>query len=312
MIIFAIMKRFEDILTSVHSIGFETTALEAFRFQAEFCEPYRLYLELLGVEPTSVMQFSEIPYLPIEIFRTHTLYSVESLCGGVEGAELTFSSSGTSGGDTSTHYVYSEELYKASFMSGFEEFYGDASQYRLLTMLPSYRQGSSLLYMVRELEQHCRGERLLLLGVTFALLEAARSGELGRLPKGSIVIETGGMKGRNYQIEREDLHRELCEAFGVDEIHSEYGMCELLSQAYSKGRGLFRPSSSMRVFGRRLDNPLEMGECGELVGLNIVDLSNWHSCSFLATGDRGYVYEDGSFEVLGRIEGEILRGCNML
>lgn len=306
------MKTFQDILASIEIEGFEHTALEAFRFQAQHCKPYKLYLELLDVDFNSINSLSEVPFLPIEIFRSHEVYAIDSVDATADNSELKFSSSGTTGSDTSTHYVHSVELYKASFMSGFREFYGEPEKYKLVTMLPSYRPGSSLLYMVRELKKYCSGERLLLLGVTFALLEAARSGEVGKLPEGSIVIETGGMKGRNYQIEREELHRELCEAFGVEAIHSEYGMCELLSQAYSKGGGLFYPTRTMSVMGRRLDNPLERGEFGELIGLNVVDLSNWHSCSFLATGDRGYVYEDGSFEVLGRIEGEILRGCNML
>ncbi len=300
------MIRFSDISANIISGGFESTALEIFRFQASNCEPYRRYIQLLGVNANEVISLDKIPFLPIEIFRSHRVYCANS------NAQLIFNSSGTTGDDTSTHYVASAELYTDSFLAGFKQFYGTASQYKLKTLLPSYREGSSLLYMIRELEKQCIGNRVMLIGVTFALLEAARSGQCERLPSGSIVIETGGMKGRDYQIERSELHRELCDAFGVDSIHSEYGMCELLSQAYSKGSGLFYPSSTMRVMGRRTDNPMAAAKYGEVSGLNVVDLSNYYSCSFIATGDRGVVYDNGSFEVLGRLEGEILRGCNML
>lgn len=282
---------------------FESRALDTFRFQAENCPPYRQYIELMGIDPNSITSFDQIPYLPIEIFRTHRVYT------GDKEPELIFNSSGTTGGETSTHYVKSAALYEESLLRCFTEFYGSPSQYELRTMLPSYREGSSLLYMIEKLRPLCTGSKILLIGVTFALLEASESGEAYRA---DIVMETGGMKGRDYQISREDLHEKLCRGFGVEKIHSEYGMCELLSQAYSSGDGVFRTPSSMRVSVRDLRNPMRTGIVGQRGGINVCDLSNRYSCSFVATGDSGILHEDGSFEVLGRIEGEILRGCNML
>lgn len=286
--------------------SFRDRALEIFRFQASHCEPYARYMTLLGVDATRINRVEDIPYMPIEFFRSHRIY-----CSPLE-PEAVFNSSGTTGSDTSRHYVASLALYRESFMRCFEHFYGSPSQYELRTMLPSYRPGSSLLYMVEHLKPHCTGKRVMLIGVTFALLEAARSRTTEPLPSGSIVIETGGMKGRDYQISREELHRQLTKGFGVEAIHSEYGMCELLSQAYSLGGGRFECADSMMVCARDLLNPLHCVSYGEVGGINVIDLSNKYSCSFIATGDKGVVYEDGSFEILGRIQGEILRGCNML
>lgn len=285
-------------------LDFEGRALELFKVQAERCQPYRQYIDLLELDIAKVDTLEKIPFLPIEIFRSHRVY-----CANSE-PELVFSSSGTTGEQTSHHYVASSALYEQSFIEAFEHFYGSPSQYSLHTMLPSYREGSSLLYMVERLREHCTGSKVLLLGVTFALLEAARNGYWG--PRPSVVMETGGMKGRDYQISREALHAELCTAFGVDRVHSEYGMCELLSQAYSSGEGIFRAPPSMRVLIRDLRDPLKLVAHGQMGGINVVDLSNLYSCAFIATGDRGVQHTDGSFEVLGRIEGEILRGCNML
>ncbi len=300
------LTTFADISGAIINTNFESVALDIFRTQAHECEPYSRYLELLGVDASRVDNLAEVPFMPIEFFRTQRVYCAEHK------EELVFSSSGTTGAETSHHYVASAELYQESFMAGFRQFLGDPSAYKLVTLLPSYRPGSSLLYMIDHLQRHCTGERVLLWGVTFALLEAARSGEMGVLPPGSIVIETGGMKGRAQEITTEELHRELCEGFGVERVASEYGMCELLSQAYSLGGGLFSPSQTMRVVGRSLTNPLNGAAIGQECGLNVIDLANRYSCSFLATGDGGVVYEDGTFRVLGRLQGEILRGCNML
>lgn len=284
----------------------EEKILDIFRVQARDCAPYRQYIELLGVDVEAVDEVRKIPFLPIEIFRTHRVYCAQSE------PEAVFSSSGTTGAATSRHYVASLAAYGASFEACFEQFYGSPSQYELRTLLPSYREGSSLLYMVDRLKPRCTGSKILLLGVSFALLEAARSGQVEKLPAGSIVMETGGMKGRGYDISREQLHAELKQAYGVAQIHSEYGMCELMSQAYSSGGGRFRTPRSMQIFVRKVDNPLREAEVGEVGGLNVIDMNNRNSCSFIATGDRGIKHADGSFEVLGRLEGEILRGCNML
>lgn len=284
---------------------FAADALALFRYQATHCAPYRQYIELLGVDPTKVEALQGVPFLPIEVMRSHKVY-----CGAGE-PELVFSSSGTTGADTSHHYVGSAEAYKKSFLACFEQFYGAPSQYELHTLLPSYRAGSSLLYMVEHLKPLCTGKRTLLLGVTFALVEAARNGSLADL-RPEIVVETGGMKGRGEQIDRTALHQLLGQAFGVEQIHSEYGMCELMSQAYSLGDGVFHTPHSMRVVVRDTLRPLKLlpAECQG--GLNIIDLNNRDSCAFLATGDRGVVHANGSFEVFGRLEGEILRGCTLL
>lgn len=280
--------------------------LEIFRHQALNCEPYAKYVNLLSIDIQRVTEIEEIPFLPIEFFRSHKVYCARSE------PQAVFHSSGTTGADTSSHYIASLELYEQSFLAAFNEFYGSPSVYNMRTMLPSYRPGSSLLYMVSKLQPLCTGSRVLLLGVSFALLEAVRSGDIQKLPAGSIVMETGGMKGHNYEISRAELHAELCDGFGVDKIHSEYGMCELLSQAYSSGDGIFRPSSAMQVYIRDASNPLKLLPDENIGGLNIIDLSNRYSCSFIATGDKAIKHTDGTFEVLGRLGGEILRGCNML
>ncbi len=300
------MKNFLDIYSAINRDGFQSVALEAFAFQAERCEPYRRYVEALGIDPRRVDTLEKIPFMPIELFRSQKIY-----CSDGEPQYL-FSSSGTTSSDTSTHYVASAQLYIDSYLSGFREFFGDPGDYKLITKLPSYRPESSLLTMIRGLQELCTGERVIVWGVTFELLREAQSGEAVKLPEGSIVLETGGMKGRSQEVERGELHRLLCEAYGVETIYSEYGMCELLSQGYSSGGGIFKPSTTMRVVGRSLDNPLRSAQCNTPCGLNIIDLANWYSCSFIATADKGTLYADGTFEVHGRIEGEILRGCTLM
>ncbi|MFI3294521.1 MAG: acyltransferase, partial [Rikenellaceae bacterium] len=263
---------------------------------------------------------------------THKVY------GAATEPDLLFTSSGTTGNDTSTHYVADRGIYEEAFLAGFEQFYGDPTQYSIFALLPGYleRQGSSLVYMVEKLHQKnpnkggfylndldqlaqqlemakANNEKIFLIGVTFAMVEFAQRYSL-QLPPDAIVMETGGMKGRGRSIEREELHELLGGGFGVRKIHSEYGMTELLSQGYSSGEGIFYPSDSMIVCGRSLDNPLVIkeGRFKQNIGLNIIDTANWQSCSFIATGDYGELYEDGGFTIKGRIEGEILRGCNML
>lgn len=304
---------------------FRAVALKVFEHQVECCLPYRQYVELLGAK---VKCFEDIPFMPIEFFKSHKIYGAQSE------PEVVFTSSGTTGSETSCHYVASLERYRCSFMEAFRRFYGEPSEYSLFALLPSYmeRQGSSLTLMVEQL-QACNaqkggfylydfeklaanlavarqeGEKILLIGVTFALLDFAEAFDCDL--SGAVVMETGGMKGRRREVGREELHRTLCEAFNVQSIHSEYGMTEMLSQCYSSGDGVFEAPSWVEVSLRSLRNPLERFHSGE-GGINVVDLANWDSCSFLATGDRGLVYEDGRFEILGRISTEQLRGCNML
>lgn len=310
---------------------FEAVALEVFRFQAENCAPYRQYIDLLGVAPEAINRVDDIPFLPISLFRTHDIYTQATV------PEVTFTSSGTTGEQTSRHLVASMEMYRRSFVHNFEAFYGDPRQWAIFFLLPNYveRQGSSLTLMAEELNQMSdprgggfylydhpklkqeletaaeQGLKIMVLGVTFALLDFAEKFSVA-LPHTAVVMETGGMKGRRQQIQRQELHRILCQAFAVGAIHSEYGMTELLSQAYSSGEGVFRTPAQMRVLPRKLTNPLSKGEYGRPSGLNVIDLANLYSCSFIATADMGKVNADGSFEIIGRIEGEILRGCNML
>ena len=308
---------------------FEAAALDVFRYQASACAPYARYLSLLGVDPTGVDGLKDIPFLPIEFFRNHEVYSAPGPPGAV------FVSSGTSGTDTSRHIVYKTALYERSFNRGFEYFYGPAADYSIFALLPSYleREGSSLAYMTERLHAANpsrggfflydldklagelrlaadKGERILLIGVTFALMDFA---ERFSLDMGdAVVMETGGMKGRRREVGRSELHSLLEERFGVLTVHSEYGMAELLSQAYSSGGGIFRTPPWMRVSVRDLQNPLRRIVGAGTGGLDIIDLANIYSCSFVSTGDRGTVRPDGSFEVHGRIENEMLRGCNML
>ncbi|WP_462376229.1 LuxE/PaaK family acyltransferase [Rikenella microfusus] len=319
------------------SAGFESVALEIFRFQAAHCEPYRQYIGLLGIDPSSVSCTAEIPYLPVEFFKTRRIWSAPA----DSEPETVFTSSGTSGAETSRHYVASTALYDESFTRGFEYFYGPAGEWSIFALLPSYmeRSGSSLVWMAERLQARNRacggfylydhgkltgelrkaaekGEKILLIGVAFALLDYAEylSAEniALELPEDAVVMETGGMKGRRREVSRETMHETLTRAFGVKTIHSEYGMTELLSQAYSSGGGLFRCPPWMRVSARDLQIPLRAAGEGEPGGLNVIDLANLWSCSFVAVQDRGIVYGDGSFRVLGRIEGAQLRGCNML
>lgn len=323
---------------TVSEAGFERIALEVFRFQASACETYRQYIDLLGIDPVTVTGTGDIPFLPVEFFKSHRIYGAPM---DQEEPEIVFTSSGTTGSETSRHYVRSTTLYEQSFIKGFEHFYGAAGEWSIFALLPSYmeRTGSSLVYMVEQLQAQSKarggfylydhdkltadlmkaaekGEKILLIGVAFALLDyadylAARKVRLS-LPENAVVMETGGMKGRRREVSRETMHDVLCKAFGVSSIHSEYGMTELLSQAYSAGEGLFRCPPWMRVSMRDLQDPLRSVPVGEVGGVNVTDLANLYSCSFIAVQDRGIVYADGSFRVLGRIEGAQLRGCNML
>lgn len=314
------------------SFDFQTLALDTFRYQAARCPVYKRYIELLGVDPERVDSLEKIPYLPIELFRTHRVYTE----GEQNEAQVVFTSSGTTGAETSRHYVASADLYEKSFMQGFEYFYGKPQQYSIFALLPAYleRQGSSLTYMVERLHAqnpdrggfflydhprlahelalaHERNERILLIGVTFALVDFAENFPLDL--NGAIIMETGGMKGRRREIERTQMHALLRQAFNVNQIHSEYGMTELLSQAYSRGGERFDCPPWMRITVRSLQNPLQvLNKDGTVGGINIIDLANRYSCSFIATADQGATLPGGGFRIDGRIRGEQLRGCNML
>ena len=307
--------------------SFEDLALEIFQFQAKNNTVYKTYLNYLGVQPLEIKKLYDIPYLPIELFKTH-----EVICEPNK-REATYESSGT-GGIQSKHIVHDLSIYQASFIIGFEHFYGDIKDYTILALLPSYieRSGSSLIFMCEKLIQLSEKEdsgfylnehqqlfellqklerenqKTLLIGVSFALLDFV---EKHPLPLNhTIVMETGGMKGRRKEIVREKLHQILCAGFNLQKIHSEYGMTELLSQAYSKGNSLFECPPWMKVSCRDANDPLSLNK--KSGGLNIIDLANVYSCSFIASQDLGKIHENKRFEVLGRFDSGDIRGCNLL
>ncbi len=308
----------------------EPLALEVFRFQYERNHIYKKFCDALGRNPGNVNRLDDIPFLPVGFFKTHRVVSFS----GQE--RHVFTSSGTTGSDPSKHVVFDISLYERSFTQCFRLFYGEPASYCVLALLPSYleRKDSSLVYMASRLigesghpdsgfyldDLECLANRLeilgksetkvLLLGVSFALLELA---EKFPMPlRNAIVMETGGMKGRRREMVREELHEILCRAFHCDAIHSEYGMTELFSQAYSFGRGLYACPPWMKVLIRDVNDPLSPGAAGRTGGINIIDLANLYSCSFIATQDLGKTQPDGRFEVLGRFDHSDLRGCNLL
>ena len=309
---------------------FEKVALEIFRYQAENNAVYREYLQHLKKDVNQVKRIADIPFLPIEFFKSRKVAS------GNAPAMETFTSSGTTGNLTSRHFVPDVSIYEKSFTKGFEDFYGSITDYCVLALLPSYleREGSSLIYMMEHLIRDSkhpksgfylhnheelietiadlkqRKQKILLLGVSFALLDLAENYELDF--SGVIIMETGGMKGRRKEITREELHKFLCRKLGVSEIHSEYGMTELLSQAYSKGRSLFHTPNWMKILIRDAYDPFSYEKTGRTGGVNVIDLANVHSCSFIETQDLGKIHEDGSFEILGRFDHSDIRGCNLL
>jgi hypothetical protein len=300
-------------------------------FELQFAQNplYRAFALSLHKHPDQVTRLNQIPFLPVSFFKTHAVKT------GSFTPEIVFESSGTTGMQTSRHELRSVDLYRESFRRGFEWFYGSPEQYCIIGLLPAYleRSGSSLIFMVDELirqsghpqsgfylyaldalQQLLLGlerqqQSTLLIGVSFALLDFA---EQFPLPlRSTTIMETGGMKGRRRELTRAELHDILLRAFGVKQIHSEYGMTELLSQAYSRGGGIYRPVPWMKVLVREEDDPLEVRDAGEGL-LNIIDLANRDSCAFIATDDLARVYPDGSFEVLGRLDNSDLRGCSLL
>jgi phenylacetate-coenzyme A ligase PaaK-like adenylate-forming protein len=320
-----------DIFHIDHHDTFREVALKVFRFQAEQNPVYREYLKVLGADPGSINRLEVIPFLPIEFFKTHRV-----LCEGME-AELIFESSGTTGMTPARHHVADATLYQQSFVEGFLHFYGDPAKYCILALLPSYleRSGSSLVYMMDHLirlsdhpdsgfylhnleelmatlrKRNQDGFPTLLLGVSFALLELADRYPMPLGPQ-ITIMETGGMKGIRKELVRGELHAILQQAFGVPSVHSEYGMTELLSQCYSQGGGVFRAPPWVKAVIRDANDPLTLAGPDQGGGLNIIDLANLNSCSFIATGDLGKAYEDGRFEVLGRFDDADVRGCNLL
>ena len=310
--------------------AFNKHALALFHFQADEIPIYRDYLIALKIDKAAITHWKNIPCLPISFFKTHQLIAKD------KSAEIIFTSSGTTGMITSSHHVTEIKLYEESFLKAFEMFYGNPKNYCILALLPAYleREGSSLVYMadrlIKEsnhinsgfyLNQYAELSKLLsslhdqkkstiLIGVTFALLDLVEQFPLS-FPE-LIIIETGGMKGRRKEIIREELHQILMKGFNVNSIHSEYGMTELLSQAYSKGNGVFNCPPWMKIAVREINDPFVNVNVGQSGGLNVIDLANVYSCAFIATQDLGKQNEDENFEVLGRFDNSDLRGCNLL
>jgi hypothetical protein len=319
-----------DIFTISSKKEFEKTALKVFRFQFDNNTVYRNFCSFLNKDKQNVKAVKDIPFLPIQFFKTHDVLS------SADPVQVTFTSSGTTGMSTSRHLVTDVNYYEQSFRLAFSQFYGNIESYAVLALLPSYleREESSLIYMVEDLIQRSNnvnsgfylnnydeliaklktldtaGQNVLLIGVTYALLDLIERQNFTL--KHTIIMETGGMKGRRREMIREELHEVLCKGFGVNEIHSEYGMTELLSQAYSLGNGIFECPPWMDILIRDTEDALTYVDGGKTGGINVIDLANINSCSFIATQDLGKKYPNQSFEVLGRFDNSDIRGCNLM
>ena len=319
-----------DIFTISNQKQFDKIALKVFRFQYENNLVYREFCDFLKTDVQKVKSIQQIPFLPIQFFKSHSVVS------STNPIQTTFTSSGTTGMITSKHLVTDVSIYEESYRKGFSQFYGNIEDYVVLALLPSYleREGSSLIHMVDDLIQLSNqpesgfylhnydeliakliqldqaGQNVILIGVTYALLDLIEKHTFQL--ENTIIMETGGMKGKRKEMIREELHQQLCEGFGVNAIHSEYGMTELLSQAYSLGEGIFECPSWMQVLVRDTEDALSYVREGKTGGINVIDLANINSCSFIATQDLGKKYPNGSFEVLGRFDHSDIRGCNLM
>ncbi len=317
----------EILLTN--SNNFEKTALEIFRFQSENNIVYKKYISQLNIDKRRVDSLTKIPFLPIDFFKTQIIKTTNFE------PELIFESSGTTKTVNSNHYVKDISFYKKSLTEGFKKFYGPPEKWCVIGLLPSYleRKNSSLVFMVDELirmSEHPKSnfylyefeklsnvlqelekekQKTLLIGVTYALMDFAEKYPIQL--KHTVVMETGGMKGRRKEITRKEVHDFLKAKFGLPSVHSEYGMTELLSQAYSKKDGVFECVPCMKILIRNEDDPFDISFTGAGL-INVLDLANIYSCSFIATDDAGKIFDDGSFEISGRSDGSDLRGCNLL
>lgn len=319
----------EEIFSIESPIQFEEVALRIFKHQAEHVPVYADFVKYLGIQANHIDRIDDIPFLPIEFFKSHTV-AIPS-----QNTPVIFSSSGTTGSITSKHHVNDVTWYEQSFNKAFELFYGDVRNYIVIALLPSYleRGGSSLIYMCDQLIKQSSDERsgfylnefekiksiieenegfkkVMLIGVTYALLDFAEQHPFAM--ENCIIMETGGMKGRRKEMLREEVHQVLSDAFQVPFIHSEYGMTELLSQAYSNGKGIFKTPPWMKILIRETQDPFAYQKLERSGGINIIDLANVNSCSFIATKDLGRLYADERFEVIGRFDDAEIRGCNLL
>jgi len=320
----------KKIFNNLNSDEFSELAITLFHYQYQNCSIYKEYVDYLNIAIEDIHHLTQIPFMPIQFFKHHLIISSNN------DPKICFESSATTGSIVSKHFVCSPDIYIESFTRGFELHFGKSNNLAILALLPSYleRSGSSLVYMINHLINQSshkesgfflsdfeklhhslsllarQKQQTILFGVTFGLLDFIEKYRLS-FPE-LIIIETGGMKGRRDEITRPQLHEMLCDGFGVKKIFSEYGMTELLSQAYSTGDMKFSPPSWMKVFIRETNDPLTTKIAGKNGGLNIIDLANIESCAFIATQDLGSVFSDGKFEVLGRFDDSDIRGCNLM
>ena len=326
-----IQKRVFELKSSTNDADFNLVALEVFNYQHKHNTIYMAYILSLKIDVTDVKHYTQIPFLPIEFFKSQHV-----VCNSINTDSVCFSSSGTTGQTTSKHYVNDIAVYEKSFNKGFELFYGTPKDYCILALLPNYleRTGSSLVYMFDKLIQASShpqsgfylsnleelkttiellkqsNQKTMLLGVTYALLDLAEMGV--ELTDDFIVMETGGMKGRRKEMLKEELHQTLKQGLNVNAIHSEYGMTELLSQAYSKQNGVFECPPWMKILIRDVNDPFSYVKSQKSGGVNVIDLANINSCSFIETKDLGKITQDSYFEILGRFDNSDLRGCNLM
>jgi len=313
-----------------NSEEFEKQALKTFQYQYQHVKVYHRWCTYLGINPNEIQNVQDIPFLPISVFKTHQVQIKNT------NTQIIFKSSGTTGMERSQHFVHRLDVYEESFRKGFEWFYGDITDYAILALLPSYlEQGeSSLVYMVNDLIKksnnansgfylnnyqdlvtklkvlESKNEKTILLGVSYALLDLIEQFDLSL--NNTIIMETGGMKGRRKEMVKEELHTILKKGFGVNKIHSEYGMTELLSQGYSKGNGIFETPPWMKILIRDATDPLSYVSDNQTGGINVIDLSNVYSCAFIATQDLGKIGRQNQFEIIGRFDHTDIRGCNLL
>ena len=328
------MPNIKSLIDSIFSIendnSFNSIAIEVFQYQYKYNHVYSQYVNYLNIDVKKIDHYLKIPFLPIEFFKTHQVSTGDII------PSVTFTSSGTTGSNVSRHAVADLSIYEKSFTKGFNMFFGDPSDYVFLALLPSYleREGSSLIYMAEKLikssshsesgfylneynqlsklllKLKAENKKTILLGVTYALLNLIEQYPID-FPE-LIVMETGGMKGKRKELVREELHARLISSFGVNKIYSEYGMTELLSQAYSKGEGQFMTPPWMKAIIRDTNDPFSLLSTDKTGGVNIIDLANINSCSFIETKDLGKTHSNGSFEILGRFDNSDIRGCNLL
>jgi phenylacetate-coenzyme A ligase PaaK-like adenylate-forming protein len=317
-------------LSRINSNNFLENALKIFRYQAVYNPVYKEFIQGIGCKINEVNQLEKIPFLPISFFKIHEIISGEKI------KKKIFLSSGTTGMQRSKHILTDTSLYENSFRLGFDYFFGDIKKYTLLALLPSYleQENSSLVYMVNDLIQATQNKnsgfylndynslidkleilekqqnKTILIGVSYALLDLIEKKTFHL--KNTLVMETGGMKGRRREMIKSELHQVLKKGFGIKKVYSEYGMTELLSQAYSTGDLLFKTPPWMRVLIREVEDPLSLLPNNKSGGINVIDLANINSCSFIATQDLGKKYDDESFEVIGRFDHSDIRGCNLM